>query len=67
MSIISEYLTNNGEKFGYIELEMVLVNYHVLVHLFGISSPVEDKACVDYSNALNVFVIMRNKYNGMRK
>ena len=61
--IFSEYIYHNGEKYGFIRLEIALVTYYVNVYLFDISSPVETAKTGDYNYALHKFTIMRNKYN----
>ena len=61
--IMSSYVYDKGEKYGWIRLVQVNAKYRVELHILGVSGPVDIRDCVDYYNALNVYTIFNNKYN----
>ena len=61
--IMTESVYLNGERYGYIKLSISLATYYIDFNVFGVSVPAETKTTTDYFHALNLFGIMRNKYN----
>lgn len=63
---ISEKVYKDNKPYGYITLEQSYAHYEINMYLYDtgiIDLCIDTRKCNTYDNALNVFGIMRNKYN----
>ena len=61
--IKSEYITQRGQHCGYVILRSINSEYHIELHLFGISCPVIMETETDRGKAEKIYSEMLSEYS----